>query len=46
MLNGLDNTSVQIFDQFEKGRALADIATDFGVTVNQVKKLKRLYNGI
>lgn len=46
MLNGLDNTSVQIFDQFEKGRALADIATDFEVTVNQVKKLKRLYNGI
>ncbi|WP_029501129.1 MmcB family DNA repair protein [Kurthia huakuii] len=46
MLNGLDNMSTQIFDQFEKGRALADIATDFEVTLNQVKKLKRLYNGL
>lgn len=46
MLNGLDHTSLQIFKQFDDGRTLGDIATDFDVTINQVKKLKRFYNGI
>lgn len=46
MLNGLDHTSLQIFKQFNDGRTLGDIARDFDVTINQVKKLKRFYSGI
>ncbi|MBQ0139531.1 MAG: MmcB family DNA repair protein [Kurthia sp.] len=44
MINGKDPISLQVISAFESKRTLADIAAQFGLTLDQVKRIKRFYN--
>ena len=44
MLNGKDPISLQVLNAFESKMKLADIAAQFNLTLDQVKRIKRFYN--
>lgn len=44
MITGKDLISLQVLEAFTKKQKLADIAATFNLSLDQVKRLKRLYN--
>lgn len=44
MITGKDSISLQVLEAFTKKQKLADIAASFNLSLDQVKRLKRLYN--
>lgn len=44
MLNGKDPISLQVMSAFDRKVKLADIASQYALTLDQVKRIKRFYN--
>ena len=44
MITGKDPISLQVLEAFTQKQKLADIAAAFNLSLDQVKRLKRLYN--
>lgn len=44
MITGKDPISLEVFEAFKTKQKLADIAVAFSLSLDQVKRLKRLYN--